>query len=69
MAIVAKAHLAYDTTRAGDFRRQVVFTIEKNRNGPADVDLEFMRDFANYRFDPAGRWVAERLWHEGSLEE
>ena len=69
MTIVAKAHLAYDTTRAQDFRRNVVFSIEKNRNGPSDVDLEFTRDFANFRFDPAGRWVVERLWHEGSLEE
>ena len=58
VAVVAKAHLAYDSTRAKEFRRQVVFTVEKNRNGPSDIDLEFDKDFANYRFDPAGGWVA-----------
>jgi replicative DNA helicase len=69
VAVVAKAHLAYDSTRAGVFKQQVVFTIEKNRNGPADVDLEFVKDFANYRFNPHGGWVVERLWEEGTLEE
>lgn len=69
LAVVAKAHVAYDTTRSAEFRRWVVFSVEKNRNGPADVELEFERDFANYRFDPAGRWVAERLWEEGTVEE
>ena len=47
----------------------MVFSVEKNRNGPSDVELEFRKDFANFRFDPAGRWVAERLWHEGSIED
>lgn len=69
ISVVAKSHLAYDTTRTAEFRRQVVFSVEKNRNGSADVELEFEKDFANYRFDPAGRWVAERLWEEGSVEE
>jgi len=69
IAVVAKAHLAYDTTRAEEFRRRVVFSVEKNRNGPSDVELEFERDFANYRFNPTGRWVAERLWHEGAVDD
>ncbi len=69
LTVVSKAHLAYDTTRAEEFRRRVVCTIEKNRNGAADVDLEFTKDFANYRFDPDGRWVVERLWQEGTNEE
>ena len=33
-----------------------------------DVNLEFEKDFAHYRFHPRGRWVAERLWTEGSIE-
>jgi replicative DNA helicase len=69
LSVVSKAHLAYDTTRADEFRRRVVCTVEKNRNGAADVDLEFVKDFANYRFDPEGRWVVERLWQEGTIEE
>lgn len=68
LAVVAKAHVAYDTTRAAVFRRQVVFSVEKNRNGPADVELEFEKDFENYRFDGGGRWVGERLWDEASIE-
>jgi replicative DNA helicase len=67
--IVSRLHLAYDTTRTHEFRGQVVFSVEKNRTGLADVHLEFRKDFANYRFDPAGRWVSERLWDQGAPEE
>ena len=68
LAIVSRAHVAYSPTRAEEFHRQVVFSVEKNRNGAPDVNLEFEKDFANYRFHPRGRWVAERLWTEGSIE-
>ena len=66
--IVSKVHLAYDTTRAAAFRSLVVFSVEKNRRGQADVDLEFGKDFAHYRFDPAGGRVMEQLWQEGMVE-
>jgi replicative DNA helicase len=69
MSIVSRLHLAYDSIRAPEFRDRVVFSIEKNRNGLADVHLEFRKDFANHRFDPRGHWVSERLWDEGSPEE
>jgi replicative DNA helicase len=68
LAVVSRAHLAYSPTRAEEFERKVVFSIEKNRNGTPDVHLEFEKDFAHYRFHPRGRWVAERLWTEGSVE-
>jgi replicative DNA helicase len=68
LSIVSKAHLAYDTTRTDEFHKRTVLSIEKNRNGLAAADLEFVKDFANQRFDPSGRWVAERLWDEGNLE-
>jgi len=68
LAVVSRAHVAYSPTRAEEFQHQVVFSVEKNRNGTADIDLEFDKDFANYRFHPRGRWVAERLWSEGSIE-
>jgi replicative DNA helicase len=58
---VSKVHLAYDPVRAEQFHRQVVFSIEKNRGGPAMVDLEFRKDFEHYRFDPLGSYLAERL--------
>lgn len=66
--IVSRAHVAYSTTRVDEFRRQVVFSIEKNRNGENGIELEFVKDFSHYRFDPRGTWVAEHLWSEGSLE-
>jgi hypothetical protein len=27
-----------------------------------------VKEFGYYRFDPLGTWVAERLWHENSVE-
>lgn len=67
--IVAKAHLAYDAVRAETYNQYVVFTIEKNRHGAAMIDVEFQKDFANYRFHPQGRFVAERLVDERLNED
>lgn len=61
LRVVAKAHLAFDSTLAARFARTIVFTIEKNRRGLAPLDLEFDTDFSHFRFDPRGRFVAERL--------
>ena len=58
---VSKRHTSYDAVRAEGFKSQVVLTIEKNRDGPAPLDLEFRKDFENYRFEPDGGYVAERL--------
>jgi len=58
---VSKAHLAYDPVRAETFKRWVLFSVEKNREGAPDLDLEFRKDLANYRFDPHGGFVAEAL--------
>ena len=68
LAVVSRAHIAHSPQRAEEFHRQVVFSIEKNRNGAPDVHLEFEKDFTHYRFHPRGRGVAERLWTEGSIE-
>lgn len=61
---VSKIHLAYDAVRAETFKDWVVFSIEKNRGGPALLDLEFRKDFVHYRFDPDGGMVAEKLVDE-----
>jgi len=66
---VSKTHLAYDATRARTYRQWVVFSIEKNRDGPAGVDVEFRKDFANFRFEPHGRFVAEQLVDDVLFEE
>jgi replicative DNA helicase len=69
LAVVSRVHVAYSPNRAEEFDRQIVFSVEKNRNGTPDVDLEFEKDFSHYRFHPRGRWVSERLWSEGSIEQ
>jgi replicative DNA helicase len=69
LAVVSRVHVAHSPQRADEFRRQTVFSVEKNRNGTPDVHLEFEKDFSHYRFHPRGRWVAERLWSEGSIEQ
>ena len=58
---VSKAHIAHDAVRAEEFRKDIVFSVEKNRGGPADMDVEFRKDFASYRFHPEGRFLMERL--------
>jgi len=58
---VSKAHTAFNSLLVEEFRTRVVFTVEKNRDGPAPVDVEFRKDFGHFRFDPDGSHVAERL--------
>jgi replicative DNA helicase len=58
---VSNVHLAFDPVRAQEFRNYTVFSIEKNRGGPSNVDMEFRKDFANFRFDPIGEYVTDRL--------
>jgi replicative DNA helicase len=58
---VSKAHSAYDGVRAQEFAHQVVISIDKNRGGPAPVDLEFTKDLAHFRLEPQGDVVDDRL--------
>jgi replicative DNA helicase len=58
---VSREHLTYDPVRAEGFHHQVVLSLEKNRSGPAMVDLEFGKDLARYRFETRGRYLTERL--------
>ncbi len=55
-------------TSVKELQRHVVFSVEKNRNGSAGVQLEFEKDFAHYRFHQQGRFVADQLWTEESTE-
>ncbi len=54
-------HLKFDLTQLDEARRRTVFSIEKNRRGEVDVHLEFVKDFANFRFHPDGAFVTEAL--------
>ncbi len=58
---VSNRHTAFDTVKADTFRGLVVMSIEKNRNGPSAIDLEFRKDFAHYRFNPVGGVLEEQL--------
>ena len=58
---VSKSHLAFDPVRAETFKRQIVVSIEKNRSGPSNLDMEFMRDYAHYRIDPQGAFMVDNL--------
>lgn len=62
--VVARHHLVYDLGSADRFRDWVVLTVEKNRNGRDNVDLEFRKRFEEARFEPDGNLVAERLTDE-----
>lgn len=67
--VVSRVHLTYDALAAARFRESLVCTVEKNRNGPAPVDLEFTKDLANFRLDPRGTYVPERLVDERLVTE
>lgn len=57
-------HLKFDLTQLDEARRRSIFSIEKNRRGEVDVHLEFIKDFANFRFNPSGAFVSEALQGE-----
>lgn len=63
-SIVSKSHVTYDLTTAEGYKSVVVFSIEKNREGSSNVDVEFGKDFEFSRFHPTGRHVNERLYDE-----
>ena len=59
--VVARHHLMYNLANAETFRDWVVMTIEKNRNGVDNVDLEFRKRFEHSRFETDGSGVLEQL--------
>ncbi|WP_457205363.1 DnaB-like helicase C-terminal domain-containing protein [Nocardioides sp. P5_C9_2] len=59
--VVARHHLTYDIGNAERFRQWAVLSVEKNRFGRDDVDLEYRKRFDQGRFEADGREVAEQL--------
>lgn len=57
----ADRHLKYDLTQLDDARKRTVLSIEKNRRGEVDLHLEYLKDFANFRFRPDGAFMTEAL--------
>jgi replicative DNA helicase len=62
--IVAKVSLEYNPHQAQRFRDWVVATVEKNRGGRDNIDMEFEKHFEFSCFDPNGRAVQEKLVEE-----
>ena len=58
---VSKSHSAYDGVRAQEFTHQVVVSVDKNRGGPAPVEMEYAKDLAHFRLEPRGSIVEDRL--------
>ena len=62
--VVSREHLLYDLGNVQRFRDWSVLTLEKNRHGRADVEIEFAKDFEHGRFITEGQQVRERLIDE-----
>jgi replicative DNA helicase len=62
--IVAKVNIEFNPYQAQRFRDWVVVSVEKNRGGKDNVDLEYEKHFEYSCFDPDGRTVQEKLIEE-----
>ena len=62
--IVAKVNIEFNPYQAQRFRDWVVVSVEKNRGGQDNVDIEFEKHFEFSCFDPNGRTVQEKLIEE-----
>jgi len=62
--IVAKVNIEFNPYQAQRFRDWVVVSVEKNRGGLDNVDLEFEKHFEFSCFDPSGRSIQEKLIEE-----
>lgn len=67
--VVAANQISHTLGQAEKLRERVVFTVEKNRGGPAPVDVEFIKDFEHFRFNPEGSFVSEQLIEDGERED
>jgi len=62
--IVAKVNIEFNPYQAQRYRDWVIVTVEKNRGGQDNVDLEYEKLFEYSCFDPTGRVTAEKLIEE-----
>jgi replicative DNA helicase len=62
--IVAKVNIEFNPYQAQRYRDWVVVSVEKNRGGQDNVDLEYEKLFEYSCFDPTGRQTAEKLIEE-----
>jgi replicative DNA helicase len=62
--IVAKVNIEFNPYQAQRFRDWIIVSVEKNRGGQDNVDVEFEKHFEFACFDPNGRTVQEKLIEE-----
>ena len=62
--IVAKVNIEFNPYQAQRFRDWIILTVEKNRSGLDNLDLEYEKLFEFSCFDPNGRPVQEKLIEE-----
>jgi replicative DNA helicase len=62
--IVAKVNIEFNPYQAQRFRDWIVASIEKNRSGADNIDVEYHKHFDFSCFDPTGRPVQEKLIEE-----
>jgi len=62
--IVAKVNIEFNPYQAQRFREWVILSVEKNRGGQDNIDLEYEKHFEYSCFDPNGRTVQEKLIEE-----
>ena len=62
--IVAKVNIEFNPYQAQRFRDWVILSVEKNRSGADNLDIEFQKHFDFSCFDPTGRPVQEKLIEE-----
>jgi len=67
--IVAKVNIEFNPYQAQRFRDWVIVSVEKNRGGQDNVDLEYEKHFEFSCFDPNGRTVQEKLIEERLYNE
>ncbi|MGZ8563134.1 MAG: DnaB-like helicase C-terminal domain-containing protein [Candidatus Limnocylindria bacterium] len=67
--IVAKVNIEFNPYQAQRYRDWVIATVEKNRGGQDNVDLEYEKLFEFSCFDPTGRVTAEKLVEERLYNE
>ncbi|MFL6151910.1 MAG: DnaB-like helicase C-terminal domain-containing protein [Ornithinibacter sp.] len=63
-SVVSREHLIYDLGSRGRYEQWSVITVEKNRSGQGQVELELQKDFEHGRFHPRAQLVTERLIEE-----
>ena len=67
--IVAKVNIEFNPYQAQRFRDWVIVSVEKNRAGQDNIDLEYEKHFEHSCFDPTGRPVQEKLIEERLYNE